>query len=620
MIAEVIPLKRLPRAISFFDYNVEADLAQKIKVGQLVKISFRKSEIFGLVLRLKNEDDPKLKNVTSIVNQEPIVTENFINYLKELSQIYATSLPTLAQMSLLPLQKNKLKKVEFKQIIGQESPPKGDKKEKFFIVKNPDEQKQVIQTLLEKNKKTIFVVPEVYLIDEVKKNLSIEKQKETVVWHSALSTKQKFERWLEIRNEEKNIIIGTRGTLLLPIFHFDQIVILFEGDNNHKHWDQNPRFHTKDLAKLIAKKANLETVFVSHSPSSEAYFDIHKNGLDTNTTKLPPLEKIELLNMLYEKKAGHYGVLADQAKEAIKNATGDIFLYINKLGFSSIVHCASCSFVNTCHKCNQPLIYHAKQNVFACNYCRIKITANFTCPRCKDKFVELRGVGTEFIEEGVKNLLGKDCPYEIIRIDSSIEEDLPYTKKPRIIIGTQMAKRHVRWDKTDLVILINPDMELNIPEFQAAESLWQTLGEFDFRTRDNSKIFVQTHNPNHLVFRSLIEPDRFYRTELNYRMKTFYPPYSYLVRYFYGNPDKLIAKNEAERVAKDLKAALTKTNFAAKISLPVEMQPKFYRKQFWYVITVKLEKKDWQKQLIALNKIIPANWKVDPNPISILNP
>ena len=50
------------------------------------------------------------------------------------------------------------------------------------------------------------------------------------------------------------------------------------------------------------------------------------------------------------------------------------------------------------------------------------------------------------------------------------------------------------------------------------------------------------------------------------------------------------------------------------------MQPRYYRKKFWFEIIVKFDPKNWKGDLIFINNLIPDGWKIDPNPISILNP
>jgi primosomal protein N' len=208
----------------------------------------------------------------------------------------------------------------------------------------------------------------------------------------------------------------------------------------------------------------------------------------------------------------------------------------------------------------------------------------------------------------------------MIRIDSESSFRFPDEKKPRIIIGTEMAFQHVRWDKTELVTFLDIDKQLALPEFLAAEHVWHLIQEAVYLQNEASIFYIQTFNPRHLVLKSLVEPDRFYRTDLNLRRSLGYPPYQYLVRYFFGHPNQFVAKRQAEQLEWRLKEELTKAKKQIILSSHIEMHPRFYRKKFWYMLLAKLPTKDWEDNLSWLNQYIPGSWKIDPNPISILSP
>ena len=113
MIIQVIPAKRMPLSLSFLDYSVPEEFANKIKIGQLVKIPFRNKEEFGVVLNIKpsSASNIKTKSVKEIVFTEPVLSKEQLNFLVDISEFYHVSLGFLLKGNLLPLQKAKLKKV-----------------------------------------------------------------------------------------------------------------------------------------------------------------------------------------------------------------------------------------------------------------------------------------------------------------------------------------------------------------------------------------------------------------------------------------------------------------------------------------------------------------------------
>ena len=75
-----------------FTYKVPLDMEEKIKVGQIVKVPFgvRSKPVEGFILDLKAEEEMKvsfkMKNILSVENEEPVITEDdlkLINFLRE---------------------------------------------------------------------------------------------------------------------------------------------------------------------------------------------------------------------------------------------------------------------------------------------------------------------------------------------------------------------------------------------------------------------------------------------------------------------------------------------------------------------------------------------------------
>ncbi|MBI4992871.1 MAG: primosomal protein N' [Candidatus Magasanikbacteria bacterium] len=628
MIAKVIPLQRLPKSLSVFDYLVPNALADEIAVGQIVEILFRKAKHLGLVFLLADDNtskSKKLETVQNILNPVPLLSSQQINFLFELSLWYGVSPSTLIKMALPPLQKNKIKKIilknikfDFPLLCG------GEVSSRLAIAFSQYHDQSEHRTQLKKHlkNKTLILVPEINLIDEVKQLLPAERQEKIVVWHSELSEKQQFENWTQIRNQKKSIIIGTRGAVFLPLDGFKSIIIDYEHDENHKHWDQSPRFHTKD----VIAKLNIKTTLLSYSPSAATYYHVHKKNY-LGKLKLTPAKdacltgrQAQIVEMRNERLGGNYGALSEAVKQAIADAKQDIFVYVNCLGFATSVGCNDCGYVEECPNCKNALVYHEKTLTLHCHYCRTQKPMILICPRCHSSLTKLYGAGTEFIEKEVRRIFGADSHKEIIRLDSENFPPEENTEKFRVIIGTKMALRRIRWDKTDLVVFIDIDRQMNIPEYLAQEEVWHLIQEVFFRKQTGAKLIIQTFQKINLICRSLSEPDRFYRTTLNSRRALGYPPYLYLTRYFYGNINAAAAQKEAQQVTADIRQGLTKSQKKIILLGPIEMHPKFYRGQFWYEIIAKLPPDTWQDDLKYLNQFIPANWKIDPNPISILSP
>jgi len=626
MIAEIIPIKRLPRRFSHFDYTVREEMRKRIAPGQLVRIPLKSSEIFGLVLSLREKratDTSALKEVIDIVHNEAILSDMHMEQLKTLSSWYGVSYGSMANMMLLPLQKRKIKSIQL-QSTTQEIKKSNKTKPTFHLYSEEREHKNLLTSQLEylsTNEQIAIIVPEIQYIDTVVSHLK-EYEQEIVVWHSGLTVKEQFERWLHIRNGEKKIIIGTRGALLLPYFNLKKVIIDYEHKENHKHWDQAPRFHVKDVAELLRTMQSVDIHIMSFSPSVESYFNVHKKQYESTSFQVTQSPNCQIIDLTNERRAKNHSPISNKLQILLQDLSSDAFLYLNRLGLATYIGCNECGWRATCPSCKLPQILHTKNKQITCHYCKTTSPLPAVCPECKQALVTLSGVGTETVEKILNEFVKKNnLPHQIVRLDSQTNSQITQLpNSPIILIGTDTALPYIHWQKTSLIAFLDIDMQLAIPEFGAEESLWHLIQEVNYLKRDDAEFLIQTRESKHLVFKSLSEPDRFYRTDLNHRMTLGYPPYSYLVRYFYGHANFLEAKKVMETSVKVLQKRVREQDKQIQLTDAFDMHPRYYRGRHWFAVMARLSPESWQEDLVWLNTHIPDTWKIDPHPISILSP
>jgi primosomal protein N' (replication factor Y) len=621
--AKIIPTTKLKFGLDYFDYAIPKEIESKIAVGQLVNIPFRNSLIFGVVFEITNTTNSKwkTKQIKDIVQSEPFLDKKYLQIVISSAKVYGVSASTILKMMLPPLQKRKISKVALKTIVETTNP---QKKTTVLVYKNQKERQSYFNYIAKSP--TLVLVPE-------KEDMKIvanlfENQEKVAVWHSNLSTKEQFEIWFKIRNQEKTIVIGTRGASFLPIPNLKNIIIDKEYHSGHKHWDQNPRFHTKDIANLYANFLNVQIFLTSHSPSSSSYYCLYKNiyacGKDTKQKiSTPTQNQPTIISMQDERKGKNFTPFSWKMEEALPQTNGDIFLYINRRGRAKSTFCQDCGHMEKCEKCQTPLTYHETKQILSCHHCKTIKQNMLNCPICHGKQIKNIGIGTEYIEKEIKKILTSK---NIYRIDKD-EENLNFEAGQRIIVGTSKALKHVRWNKTDLIVFINLDTELTLPEFNAQEQVWDLIQEVQYVRKENSKFLLQTFSPDHFVFKSLSEPDRFYRMDLNSSAKLNYPPYSFIVKYMLGNTSENKTISQSEELAEKLLFKLTKIPKNCKILGPLESSPKFYRNKYWRIVLLKITLNETAESrynvytsISDINKDIPNELRIDPNPLSLLSP
>lgn len=608
----------MPAQLGPFDYRVPDELASQIQPGQLVTIPLRKSTVYGLVFDIQKEISEEAKNadikeVLSIVQQTPIIQPSFFSVLISISTRYAVSLATLAKLAMLPMQKRKLSKLSLEEII----PPSTQRKPNHSAhqYKNRDDQKKLLEGHI--SGPTLILVPEKRHVEEVQRRLT---HHDLIPWHSDLTVKEQFENWMRIRSQQQPIVVGTRSAALLPIPNLETIIVEHAHDTQHKQWEQHPRFDARDIAILRAELEETNLFLHSASPSATMYHDIYKDKIEGSLDLKAHIEII-LINMHHERRAGYFDGISQQLRERIESTQGDIFIFVHKKGFARSIFCDSCGHIEECPYCTFPLLYKEKDNSLRCNYCRFKKPLPPRCTSCSGEIFKLRGRGTEAIEKELKKIVqAAHLPHAIIRIDGDTEKPESRSNGPRIIVGTIGALSYIDWNKTDLIGCIDLDGMLRLPEYRAEEEVWHLIHDIIFEKKSEARMMIQTYSPDHLVFRSLSEPDRFYRTHLNMRKKHGYPPYTAIIRYLFAHPKEDLAMYEAEKGVHFFRTQLTKMGLKGTVSEAIELHPRYLRGKFWYSIVVKLLPQDQERFAKMVHPALPRGWSADPNPHSLLSP
>ena len=626
MLAEVIPLRNLPRGRGVYTYKIPLGLERNFNVGQIVDIPFQKKTIQGVVSELKHgESGDNIREVGSVVNPTPFLGEGQLAMLAEIGALYGTPISTLVKMSLPAYRRKK-----FQQTVLADAPPTTTpaiRDPRYFLYKNSETHASAIAANSIGN--TLILAPRIQNIREILDVLPREQRDRAIIWHSELREKEQFENWIKIRNGDYNLIVATRGGVFLPFFHLDNVIVDFEHDENHKHWDQAPRFNAKDIATILAGRFGAEYTEMSYSPSVEAYYSVHRRGwraTDFNFSSVDEKKDIygAIPPVIYQSIPDKNNFLPFSTQKQIQRvATSvgedkDIFILLNRKGFASGLICRLCGWTELCNICKLPMKYHDQDNVMKCFYCKTSQPVPAVCGRCASPLVRLFGPGIERIASEVKKMSEK-FNYDIITIDSESSTSL-VGDRPVIIVGTDAAMAEVRWDRVALIVYLGIDRELNIPEFNASERVWHKIREIQYRKNPNAVLILSANQTANAIFKSLLEPDRMYRIDLNARRKADYPPYRRIVKFFYGNPDRKITESEATALAERLKTELTKMKNESILIYPIEMHPFYYRGRYWQAIIIKFATSVTDREIADINRVVPDSWKIDFNPISLLSP
>ena len=175
-----------------------------------------------------------------------------------------------------------------------------------------------------------------------------------------------------------------------------------------------------------------------------------------------------------------------------------------------------------------------------CHHCGYSINNVVSCPKCGSSKIRYVGSGTQKIEDDLHNFIPEA---KVIRLDHDTtrgKEDYENAykdfkeKNADILVGTQMITKGLDFENVTLVGIINADLALNYPTYDAYEEAFNVLEQVSGRAgRDKleGKVIVQTYNPENPVIKCVKnhDYDSFFKYEIKKRELAMMPPYSNLV-------------------------------------------------------------------------------------------
>ena len=449
----------------------------------------------------------------------------------------------------------------------------------------------LIKDVLNDNKKAIVLVPEITLTTQlITRFKSIFK--DVAVLHSSLSDGERYDEYRKIKNGKVKLVIGTRSAIFCPLENIGIIIIDEEHEDSYKQ-ENNPRYDTLDIAIERSKYWNGKIVLGSATPSLVSYAkgNVNRYNLVELTTRVNnnKLPSVHIVDMKKEMRKGN-NIMSSIADSLIKDRLSkkeQIMILINRRGYSNYIMCKECGNVIKCPNCDISLTYHKKDNTLKCHYCDYSINKMDKCSKCGSKYLSLRGIGTEKIEEFINDKYGA----RVVRMDRDTtinkgthEKIIREFNRGRydILLGTQMIAKGLDFPNVTLVIVLNGDSSLNVPDYRSAEKTFSMLTQVSGRAGRGEKdgiAIIQTYNPEHysIVLSKNHDYKSFYNKEIKIRKTLNYPPFCNIVAIRIISSDYNVGLIEIEKIDKYVKNNLDSkyTILGPSISLKINNSYKF---------------------------------------------
>lgn len=492
-----------------------------------------------------------------------------------------------------------------------------------------------IEKVINMGKTAIMLVPEIGLTTQIAIRFYEAFGSDVAILHSSLSPGERYDEYLKIMAGKVKIVVGTRSAIFAPLKNIG-IIIIDEEDSNSYKQDNTPKYHARDIAIYRSQYNNIPLVLGSATPSLESFARAFKNVYKllklTKRVGEAKIPKIHIVNMEEEIKKRNT-IFSDLLKEKIKEKLlkqEQIILLLNRRGFATFITCSNCGYTYKCPNCDITLTYHKSTNNLICHYCGYQIKKANRCPKCQEESLNYYGLGTEKLEEKIKEL---SPGIRVVRMDQDTtrnkgmhEKIIKEFKEHKydLLLGTQMISKGLDFPKVSLVGVINADTTLNIPDYRSSENTFALLNQVAGRAGRSDilgEVIIQTYNPDNFCLKCVKENnyDAFYLQEMFFRKKLKYPPYYYLVSI------KIIGKDYEKTLenAKKVKYYLSKNLSKETIILgPTTAAILKYKNEYRMQIIIKYKYDDKLikvlKELDSLFISIKDNYiDIDLNPLQI---
>ena len=457
---------------------------------------------------------------------------------------------------------------------------------------------------LKQNKTVLILVPEIALSSQLEGHFYSRFGAILALLHSGISMGERFDQWQQILQKKVHIVIGARSAVFAPLAQPGLIIVDEEHEPAYKQ-DDGLRYNGRDMAVLRAKFADCPVLLASATPSVTSFYHAEQGKYHLlrmskriHEQVMPEVRIVDLREKQQNRKNAFFSEQLFTALQQNLEKQQQSLLFVNRRGYAAFMLCRDCGHIIQCRHCKVSLTHHQASNRLLCHYCGYTTATNIICPDCGSGSVVGLGVGSERIEQEVRQLFPQAS---VARLDSDTTKKrkvyLDILEQVRnhevdILVGTQMVAKGLHFPAMTLVGIIWADSGLGIPDYKAAERSYQLLAQVTGRAgrgQHPGKVIIQTHQPQHYVieFAQSHAYKKLYGQEVELRQALAYPPFGRLINIRLNGKRENAVQETAKATANFLRSVLhaQKKTKAVEILGPAPAPLTMIRQRFrWQVL------------------------------------
>ncbi len=403
---------------------------------------------------------------------------------------------------------------------------------------------KIIEKVIRDGGNVFLLTPEVALAQQLYQNMcSFFGEEKITFYHGYQKEQRKYHSFMNSGNKKGHIFIGTRSLLFLPVKNAQLFILDEEHDNSYKQTEKI-FYNAKEIAFQRAKSTKSLLILGSATPDIKTYYAAKNKSISyfslANRVKQTALPEIRFVNLPLhgEKRYLFVSETHEEIKQTLERGE-QVIIMLNRRGYAPLVYCCACRKSITCPHCEVALTYHKKNHKLLCHYCGYIDDVPSTCPQCKSEQLVPLGDGTEKVEEWFAEYFPET---KILRMDRDTvrkEEDMKqilgafHKQEAQVLLGTQMVSKGHHFPFVSLVVVVDGDLGLHLPEYRAKEKIFQLLVQVAGRAgrgETKGRVIIQTRNKDHACWKYVQEQnyEGFYDEEIEQRKAFNYPPFSHL--------------------------------------------------------------------------------------------
>jgi primosomal protein N' (replication factor Y) len=475
---------------------------------------------------------------------------------------------------------------------------------------------QMIAPVIDRGQSALVLVPEIGLTPQLTDRFRARFGDRVRVYHSGLSSGERFDTWRQMLTGEPQVVIGTRSAVFAPLPNLGAIILDEEHDSSFKQDQPAPTYHARTVATWRAQLEPCPIVLGSATPSLETWIEHVGDSLtpkqfpeqshEQSHEQFPPrsthsatylsmprrvrdrpMPIVRVVDLRNELQLGNRSIFSRPLQNALRDlkTTGKQgILFIHRRGHSSFVSCRSCGEVLDCPRCDVSLSYHHTHDqatpTLRCHYCNHQQIQPNACPTCGSPYLKFFGSGTQRVIRELDRLFPD---LRAIRFDSDTMRRKGAHRaaiarfaagEADVLVGTQMLTKGLDLPSVSLVGIVAADGLLGMSHYWAAERAFQTLTQVAGRAGrgdDRGQAILQTYQPEHPVVRAVMHHDyrAFIPEELATRRELGYPPFGRLAIVRVSGVDGAMVQACIERLANVLAADFGITRTAGIVGVPI---------------------------------------------------